>query len=339
MSVTIVSTLPKTAPSPAGEAAISPAGNENLAAGQDFLSLLLVQLAPTSSVAVPSSEAQAEETTDSTVTETLGTEATNLFAALGIIPSDIKPGVRSTPSSSTITTDKSSSGIPGLHPAMGEQTQPQVAPLGSNTGESLLAAPDKAAKFAVDQTLIASTEKTNTKETITESTVAANTALTSLTAARTNAPLHDTSATIQTPVRDPNWNQDFSQKIVWLAAGEKQSAQITLNPPQMGPIEVSLNVDKGSATAAFTSSNAEVREAIETAMPRLREMFASAGIELGQTNVSAESFRQQAEARDGGQSTPRNRDDRGILAVNSVGAVSSGGTSIRHGNGLVDTFA
>ena len=55
-----------------------------------------------------------------------------------------------------------------------------------------------------------------------------------------------------------------------------------------------MNIDKGHATAAFVSANAEVRDALESALPRLREMFASAGIALGQTSVSAESFSQQA---------------------------------------------
>ena len=339
MSVTIVSTLPKTAPAPAGETTPPASGNENLASSKDFLSLLLGQLAPTTSVTLPTSEELAEDTTESPATETTSTETANLFAALGIIPTDIKPDTRSTPPSSTITADKTTSGTPGLQSVMNEQTRSPVALPPSNATEPLANAPDKAAKFAADQTVITSTENTAGKETSTESTVPVNTALTTLSAPKTNAPLHDTSVTVQTPLRDPNWNQDFSQKIVWLASGEKQSAQITLNPPQMGPIEVSLNVDKGSATAAFTSANAEVREAIETAMPRLREMFASAGIELGQTNVSAESFRQQAEARDGSQSTPRNRADRGILATEAMGVTSTGSYSIRNGNGLVDTFA
>ena len=71
-------------------------------------------------------------------------------------------------------------------------------------------------------------------------------------------------------------------KIVWLTANDQKFAQLTLNPPQMGPIEISLNINKDTASAYFISPNAEVREAIETALPRLREMLAGVGIELGQ---------------------------------------------------------
>lgn len=145
---------------------------------------------------------------------------------------------------------------------------------------------------------------------------------------------------LDTPVRDSSWATDFNQKIVWLASNDKQAAQITLNPPQMGPIEISLNLNKDGASAMFVSQNAEVREAIETALPRLREMLASAGIELGQANVSAESFRQQAGGEDARQSTPRWAGDNAILDDGSELRLS--GQAIvtqQRGSGLVNTFA
>jgi flagellar hook-length control protein FliK len=107
----------------------------------------------------------------------------------------------------------------------------------------------------------------------------------------------------------------------------------------MGPIEISLNLDKGNASASFVSANAEVRDAIETALPRLREMFASAGIELGQANVSAESFRQQSGNGDGQRSSSRWVADNAILGADSAGLLSARTFSVKHGNGLVDIFA
>ncbi len=102
---------------------------------------------------------------------------------------------------------------------------------------------------------------------------------------------------IETPLKNQAWPAEFGQKIVWMTTQDKQSAQITLNPPQLGPIEISLNVKNDQATAVFVSANAEVRAVIESAMPRLREMLEGAGVQLGQTNVSAESFRQSADGR------------------------------------------
>lgn len=141
---------------------------------------------------------------------------------------------------------------------------------------------------------------------------------------------------VDTPVRDPAWSSDFSQKVVWLTTNEQKFAQLTLNPPQMGPIEISININKDSASAYFVSANADVREAIETALPRLREMLAGVGIELGQANVSAQSSRHEADNPDKRQGAPRWMSDETILGADS----GLGQAAIaRRGSGLVDTFA
>ncbi|MRD73072.1 hypothetical protein GH865_07405 [Rhodocyclus tenuis] len=152
-----------------------------------------------------------------------------------------------------------------------------------------------------------------------------------------NAVTNDTTTTVATPLRERAWGNDFAQKIVWLAGNDKQSAQLTLNPPQMGPIEVSLNLSKDGATAVFVSPHAEVRDAIENALPKLREMLAGAGIELGQANVSSESFQKQNPQEQAASTTTRWSDDKAILASDSLAPVRR--TATTSGSGLVDTFA
>jgi flagellar hook-length control protein FliK len=106
-----------------------------------------------------------------------------------------------------------------------------------------------------------------------------------------------------------------------------------------------LNVKSDQATATFVSANAEVREAIESALPRLREMLAGAGVELGQTNVSAESFRQPGDngngsnnrGNAGGNGTDNSAGDG--TAIHGESTMIGGSTTIKRGNGLVDTFA
>ena len=147
---------------------------------------------------------------------------------------------------------------------------------------------------------------------------------------------------LDTPLKDQAWPAEFGQKVVWLANQDRQNAQITLNPPDLGPIELSLNVRNDQATAAFTSANPEVREAIEQALPRLREMLAGVGVELGQTNVSAESFRQQADSNAGNQGNRSSRADTGDANAPVSGQLRGEtllGRNIQRGNGLVDTFA
>lgn len=148
-------------------------------------------------------------------------------------------------------------------------------------------------------------------------------------------------ARVDTPVRDPAFGQEFSQKIVWLAGQDKQSAQLTLNPPQLGPVEVSLKISGDQATAVFSSPHAEVREAIEAALPRLREMMGSAGLELGQANVSSQSFQQQQQqqAAQNQAGASRGGSTGGILGEGGNEPAAATGTMIRQSNGLVDTFA
>lgn len=145
---------------------------------------------------------------------------------------------------------------------------------------------------------------------------------------------------IDTPVREQSWPTEFGQKLVWMATQDKQSAQITLNPPQLGPIQISLDLKSDVASAVFTSTNADVREAIESAIPRLREMLAGVGVELGQANVSAESFRQSTangnDSRNGGGERNANE---GAAKPSLVQAGVERTATIRRGNGLVDTFA
>lgn len=164
-------------------------------------------------------------------------------------------------------------------------------------------------------------------------------ALQALNQAPLTAESREASLAVKTPFRDQGWDADFGQKIMWLAKNDKHSAQLSLNPAQMGPIEISITVDKGSATASFASANADVREAIETALPRLREMFANAGIQLGQTNVGAESFQRQASSDGAGFGSTRWSADNAILAGDPVGSGSGRTLALQQGNGMVDIFA
>ena len=107
----------------------------------------------------------------------------------------------------------------------------------------------------------------------------------------------------------------------------------------MGPIEIALNIDKGNATASFVSANADVRESIEMALPRLREMFAGIGLELGQANVSEEFFRQAADNASA-QAATRWTGDQAILVTQAGMQGATGGLFVqRSGSGLVDIFA
>lgn len=73
-----------------------------------------------------------------------------------------------------------------------------------------------------------------------------------------------------------------------MIASGQQTAALTLNPPDLGPLQVVLSVSNDQASASFFAAQADVRHAVEAALPKLREMMNEAGVQLGQTTVSAD---------------------------------------------------
>lgn len=144
------------------------------------------------------------------------------------------------------------------------------------------------------------------------------------------------------PVGSQGWDQAVGQKVVWMAAGGIQSASLTLNPPDLGPLQVVLHVNNDQADATFVTAQPEVKQALEAAMPKLREMMDAAGIQLGQATVNTGMPNQQQganqqQAANGGSASRLgvSGDDSAELHVSTVPMrpKSNGGL------GLVDTFA
>jgi flagellar hook-length control protein FliK len=138
------------------------------------------------------------------------------------------------------------------------------------------------------------------------------------------------------------WDQALGQRVVWMATGTEQSASLTLNPPELGPLQVVLNLTNNQANATFVAPHAEVRQALEAAMPKLREMLGEAGIQLDQASVNQGTPQQQGEfARPGSQGGSRGQG--GGQGHDGGAQTTAESPAVRRvtaaGNGLVDTFA
>lgn len=136
-----------------------------------------------------------------------------------------------------------------------------------------------------------------------------------------------TEMTVATPVSQPGWADDVGHQISWLADQGMSKAELVLTPPHLGRIEITLEIGSDLSTAQFVSANPLVREALEQAMPRLREMLAEGGISLGEANVSSD---QPSRDGQGGEQRGQRGRDSGELAVSQTA---------RRGTGLVDLFA
>lgn len=136
---------------------------------------------------------------------------------------------------------------------------------------------------------------------------------------------------VDTPVGSRGWDAEVGQKIVLLVNRQESRAELTLTPPQMGRVEVSISVSGDQTSAAFVSASPAAREALEQALPRLRELLAEAGITLGQASVNAESPRQDRDGTPAGQRG-------GNRNMESAGAAAPA-QWLRRSEGLIDTFA
>jgi hypothetical protein len=89
------------------------------------------------------------------------------------------------------------------------------------------------------------------------------------------------------------WESNLASRLQMMVGKNIQTAEIRLDPPELGALDVKIKVTNDVASVNITSAHSQVRDALETAVPRLREMFAESGLSLGDVNVRQESFAQQ----------------------------------------------
>lgn len=134
----------------------------------------------------------------------------------------------------------------------------------------------------------------------------------------------------------PGWSEAVGQKVAWMVGAAEQSATLTLNPKDLGPLQIIINVNNEKADATFISDNPEVRKALEDGMSNLKQSMSQAGVELGQANVNTGKEHQAFQQANQGYSqrkasTAKESQTTDIIAHQTV--------VTRVSNGLVDTFA
>lgn len=102
-------------------------------------------------------------------------------------------------------------------------------------------------------------------------------------------------ATISQALGQPDWSQGMSRQVLLMVNQSIRSAELRLNPAHLGPIEVRIDMDDEQVSIAFSSRHAGVRDAVEQALPKLREMFDENGLNLTEADISQYSFAEQRE--------------------------------------------
>jgi len=125
-------------------------------------------------------------------------------------------------------------------------------------------------------------------------------------ATRPYADMNTATATVALPVGSNGWSDAVVDKVMWFSANQLSNAEIKLNPPDLGPLQVRISTQHDQASVVFSSPHAAVRDALDQALPRLRDMLGGQGIQLSDASVGGQGASRQQQQQQGGESRPAN---------------------------------
>ena len=139
------------------------------------------------------------------------------------------------------------------------------------------------------------------------------------------------SVPVHAEVGSGGWAQELGVRLNWMAQQGISSASLKLTPEQLGPVEVRISVHQNTASVWFGAAQPDTRSALEQALPKLREMFASQGLNLTHAGVSDQSARSAPRE-------PQTAVARAPAALRELNATPVTSRSPLH-QGLIDTYA
>ncbi|NIF57411.1 flagellar hook-length control protein FliK [Enterobacter sp. Ap-916] len=149
-----------------------------------------------------------------------------------------------------------------------------------------------------------------------------------------------TAPMISAQLGSHEWQQQISQHVTLFTRQGQHSAELRLHPEDLGQVQISLKLEDNQAQLQMMSPHSHVRAALEAALPSLRTALAESGIQLGQSNISSESFAQQQSGQQQQQQSTRGG-ERFSLNGNDVEPlpVADSLQRLASSNGAVDIFA
>jgi flagellar hook-length control protein FliK len=118
------------------------------------------------------------------------------------------------------------------------------------------------------------------------------------TASSASASALPTLPAVTVPPGDKGWSQAMGARILWMVGRDLQAASVNIKPPNLGPLHIQISIQNEQATVNFTAQHGVVKEALEAAVPRLREMLAENNIQLVNVDVNQRGEGGRGEAAD-----------------------------------------
>ncbi|HEY6529602.1 MAG TPA: flagellar hook-length control protein FliK [Cellvibrionaceae bacterium] len=81
---------------------------------------------------------------------------------------------------------------------------------------------------------------------------------------------------------------DLAEKTGWLIEHKLDTAQIQLDPPELGPITVKIHTHQDQVSVTFIVNSAQVKDAMDQTMQRLKDLLHEQGIELSHADVNGQ---------------------------------------------------
>lgn len=138
---------------------------------------------------------------------------------------------------------------------------------------------------------------------------------------------------VSVPLNHPQWGEQFSDHVVWMGNHQEiKNALIKIHPEELGPLEISVTVNKDSASVSIISHSMQARDIVDQSVPTLREMMAEKGLNLTDVHIDLNQHpRHSSQSNNGeqGSASPASADEE-VQLVTSVKKSSSR---------LVDYFA
>lgn len=121
-------------------------------------------------------------------------------------------------------------------------------------------------------------------------------------------------------------SQKLQERINIMMSRNIQRADIRLDPPELGSVHIRVNMSGEQASVQFQVQSLQAKDAVETAMPRLREMLEQQGIDLADTQVGEQSKEGEraAQGQPGDVGEPEDWAVEGEIALDEGRVVADG---------------
>ncbi len=134
--------------------------------------------------------------------------------------------------------------------------------------------------------------------------------------------------------RDTQWATELDARVRWFAGRGMDVAQIRLDPPELGPLHVTVHSQREGTSVHFATASVQVRELLEQSLPRLRELLEGGGMNLLDVNVAQQHHGSGGQPQ---QSAGSRADASAVVRPESIESrIDRAGSAHR---GIIDAYA